>query len=94
MILINVQVQYLMKDCTIKNEGKIEKLQSFDLSYFLGIFFVCVMMVFKICLFIKQHLVRWVLKRRKVMRVCYFLESKKFYLNLNFFYHMVLFGLT
>ena len=38
-----------------KNKEKTEKLQTFDLRYFLGEYFL-VMMVFKICLFINQHL--------------------------------------
>ena len=47
------------EQCAIKNEEKIEKLQTFNLSYFLGKKFL-VMMIFKICLFINQHLVYWI----------------------------------
>ena len=43
----------------IKNEEKIEKLQMFDLIYFLGRKNCLVMLVFKICLFINQYLVYW-----------------------------------
>ena len=39
-----------------KNKERIEKLQVFDSSYFLVIF-VLLMMIFKICSFISQHLV-------------------------------------
>ena len=39
-----------------KNKEKIEKLQTFDLSYFLGKIFL-VMMIFKTCLFCNQPLI-------------------------------------
>ena len=53
--LTNFQVKYLMKDKK-KNAEKIEKLQTFDLSYFLRKFFL--ILVLKICLFINHHLIR------------------------------------
>ena len=46
-----------VKQRAIRNEEKIEKLQTFDLSYFL-VKIVLVIMIFKKCLFIKQHLIR------------------------------------
>ena len=40
-------------------KDKIVKLQTFDLSYFLGKFFL-VMIAFRLCLFINQHLMHWI----------------------------------
>ena len=44
-----------VEQCSIKNERKIEKLQTFNF-FFLGKLF-SVIMFFKICLFFNQHLV-------------------------------------
>ena len=52
----------------IKNEEKIETLKTFDSSFFL-IKIIWVVMVLKICLFIKQQLVARV-KRRQVHKLC------------------------
>ena len=43
----------------IKNEEKIEKLQTFDLIFIFLAENCLVILVFKICLFINQHLVHW-----------------------------------
>ena len=46
-----------VSQCATKNREKIEKLPRFDLSYFIAKTFL-VVVVFKICLFFNQHLVR------------------------------------
>ena len=47
-------------------QNKIVKLETFDLSYFLGKNFL-VMMVFKLCLFINQQLIHWSQRKTRAL---------------------------
>ena len=55
---LNAKTATLATKAKLKSrQDKIVKLQTYDLSYFLGKTFLP-MMVFRICLFISQHLIR------------------------------------
>ena len=82
----------MIKTLTTKSElkaeqGRIVKLRMHVLSYFLEKFFL-VMLIFKTCLVIKQHLVCQILKNKGSDYVIGW--KSKVCLNLNIFHYMML----
>ena len=61
-----------------QNEEKIEKLQRFDLSYFLGKTFLAIM-VFKICFFINQYLICGSQKKTRSFNMLLVQNQKRMY---------------